>query len=229
MEPPPNGAMLIIPRHGAFQRLNHWLTAALFVLLAVSGMAMYHPGFFFLSALFGGGTSAREIHPWLGIALAASFFVLAMPMVLHNIWNCDDLRWMLRFWRVATNRHDGLPDLGKYNAGQKGVYWTLAGLIPVLLISGILAWEEYFGGWTSIPTQRKALLVHSVAAVIAITIIIVHIYAAIWIKGTMRAMLRGYVTGGWAWLHHRKWLRDTLVRATEAQPVNAGIREPDRD
>ena len=229
MQSGPNGAILTVPRHSAFQRLNHWLTAALFVLLALSGMAMYHPGFFFLSALFGGGTSARDIHPWLGIALAASFFVLAVPMVLRNIWNRDDLHWMLRFWRVATNRHDGLPELGKYNAGQKGVYWAMACLIPILLISGLAAWEEYFGTWTSIPTQRKALLIHSVAAVFAITIIIVHIYAAIWIQGTMRAMLLGYVTGGWAWLHHRRWLRDTLVRAAEARPVNAGGQDPDRD
>ena len=119
MQSGPNGAILTVPRHSAFQRLNHWLTAALFVLLALSGMAMYHPGFFFLSALFGGGTSARDIHPWLGIALAASFFVLAVPMVLRNIWNRDDLHWMLRFWRVATNRHDGLPELGKYNAALR--------------------------------------------------------------------------------------------------------------
>jgi formate dehydrogenase subunit gamma len=222
MDPGSNGAPLIIRRYNAFQRVNHWLTAALFVLLALSGMAMYHPGFFFLSALFGGGTSTRAMHPWFGIALAASYFVLAVPIVIDNIWNLDDLRWLLRFWRVMTNRHDGLPNLRKYNAGQKGVYWTQALLIPALVITGLVAWEEYFGAWTSIPTQRKALLVHSVAGVFAITIIIVHIYAGLWIKGTMRAMLRGHVTGGWAWLHHRRWLREMLVRAAAARPFSVG-------
>lgn len=220
-----NEAPFYVRRYNAFQRINHWVTAVLFVLLALSGLSMYHPGFFFLSALFGGGTSARDIHPWLGIALAVSFFMLAVPIVLRNIWTLDDLRWMLRFGRVMTNHHDGLPDLGKYNAGQKGVYWTQALLIPVLLITGVVAWEEYSGAWTSIPTQRIALLIHSVAAVLAMTIIIIHVYAGIWIKGTMRAMLRGHVTGGWAWLHHRKWLRETLRHAAESRPAGAGGRD----
>jgi len=35
----------------------------------------------------------------------------------------------------------------------------------------------------------------------------VHVYAAIWIKGTVRAMTRGTVSQGWAWKHHRAWFR----------------------
>ena len=42
---------------------------------------------------------------------------------------------------------------------------------------------------------------------IAIAIIVVHIYAGIWVRGTGRAMVRGTVTGGWAYRHHRKWFR----------------------
>ena len=37
--------------------------------------------------------------------------------------------------------------------------------------------------------------------------IIVHIYAGIWVKGSIRAMTRGVVTPGWAWKHHRAWFR----------------------
>jgi formate dehydrogenase subunit gamma len=225
MESGSNQAPFSVRRYHGLQRINHWVTAVLFVLLALSGLSMYHPGFFFLSALFGGGTSARTIHPWLGITLAVSFFVLARPIFQYNIWNRDDLHWALRFWRVMTNRHDGLPDLGKYNAGQKGVYWTQALLIPVLLITGVVAWQEYLGAWMPIPIQRAAVLIHSVGAVFAMTIIIIHVYAGIWIKGTMRAMLHGRVTGGWAWLHHRKWLRETLRGAAESRPVRAGTRD----
>jgi formate dehydrogenase subunit gamma len=68
-------------------------------------------------------------------------------------------------------------------------------------------WNTYFGGLTTIETQRWALLAHSLAAVIAIAIIVVHIYAGIWVRGTGRAMVRGTVTGGWAYRHHRKWFR----------------------
>jgi len=37
--------------------------------------------------------------------------------------------------------------------------------------------------------------------------ILLHIYAAIWVKGSLHAMLRGTVTPGWAWKHHRAWFR----------------------
>jgi formate dehydrogenase subunit gamma len=37
--------------------------------------------------------------------------------------------------------------------------------------------------------------------------IIVHVYAAIWVKGTLRAMTRGTVSEAWARHHHRGWYR----------------------
>ena len=74
-----------------------------------------------------------------------------------------------------------------------------------MFASGIVIWDQYVGTYTAIEQKRIALLVHSLAAVIAIAIILVHIYAGVWIRGTSRAMVRGSVTGGWAHRHHRKW------------------------
>jgi formate dehydrogenase subunit gamma len=45
---------------------------------------------------------------------------------------------------------------------------------------------------------------------VLICAIVVHIYAAIWIKGSVRAMTQGKVTYGWAYKHHRQWFRDIL-------------------
>lgn len=39
-----------------------------------------------------------------------------------------------------------------------------------------------------------------------------HVYAAIWTRGTLRAMTRGTVTGGWAFRHHRKWFKELAQR-----------------
>ena len=33
---------------------------------------------------------------------------------------------------------------------------------------------------------------------------------AIWVRGTIGAMTKGSVSGGWAWRHHRKWLRQMV-------------------
>ena len=207
-------------RYGPLQRLNHWLVAILFVLLAISGLSMWFPSLFWLSWLFNGGEGARWIHPYLGCALMLSFFVLAIQFLINNIPNEDDVRWMRSIRTVMSNRHDNLPELGKYNAGQKIVYWGQVVMIPVMFITGLMTWQVYFGHWLSIEGQRWALLLHSLAASIAIALIITHIYAAFWIVGTGRAMIRGTVTGGWAYTHHRRWLRDTLEKGmAESRPA----------
>ncbi len=128
-----------------------------------------------------------------------SFFFLFVRFWKLNIPNKDDVEWTKHIGDVVTNREDRLPELGKYNAGQKGVFWGQTALIGVMFVTGLVIWNTYFGGLTTIETQRWALLAHSLAAVIAIAIIVVHIYAGIWVRGTGRAMVRGTVTGGWAY------------------------------
>ena len=104
-----------------------------------------------------------------------------------------------------------MPEVGKYNAGQKMVFWGMSLLIIVLIASGLTIWDQYFFTYTSIETKRIAVLAHAIAAVVIISIWIVHVYAAIWVRGTMGAMTKGQVTGGWAWRHHRKWLKELVT------------------
>jgi formate dehydrogenase subunit gamma len=52
-----------IPRYTTPERVNHWTVAICFVLLALSGLAFFHPAFFFLTGLFGGGPWTRILHP----------------------------------------------------------------------------------------------------------------------------------------------------------------------
>jgi cytochrome b subunit of formate dehydrogenase len=70
--------------------------------------------------------------------------------------------------------------------------------------------------------RRLALLVHALAAVTIICVWIVHVYAAIWMRGTISAMTCGQVTGGGAWKHHRKWLRELVTGKTPDR--NAGTK-----
>lgn len=225
--------VLYVPRYTAAQRVNHWITAGLFTLLALSGLAMFSPYLFFLSAIFGGGQATRAVHPWMGVVLLASFALLFVRFWKLNIPNRDDVEWSLKIKDVVANHHERLPELGKYNAGQKGVFWSQTALILVMFGTGIVIWDQYFFAYTSIEIKRWAVLAHSVAAIFAIAIILVHIYAGIWVRGTGRAMVRGSVTGGWAFRHHRKWLRDVLgikrkpPTATSAgMPVGSPLSQP---
>jgi formate dehydrogenase subunit gamma len=126
---------------------------------------------------------------------------------------------------VIADHEENLPEAGKYNAGQKAVFWLMSVLILILIGSGLVIWDQYFSDYTTIPQKRLAMLVHSIAAVTIISVWIVHVYAAIWVRGTIGAMTKGQVTGGWAWRHHRKWLKELVVGASPDE--KSGRRVPE--
>jgi formate dehydrogenase subunit gamma len=204
---------VVVDRYNAPARANHWVTAISLILLALSGMSMYHPSLFFLTNLLGGGQWTRIIHPWIGVVLFFSFAGLFIRFWRANLWEHTDSVWLGSAGAVLSGHEEQLPEIGRYNAGQKLVFWGMSLLIIVLLTSGLTIWDRYFFAYTSIETKRVAVVMHAAAAVCAILIWIVHVYAAIWVRGTVRAMTTGSVTGGWAWRHHRRWLRQEVAKA----------------
>jgi len=205
------GDPVVVDRYPPATRINHWINAVCLILLAVSGLALFHPSLFFLSALFGGGETTREIHPWLGVVVFFAYYGLFFRFWRSCLFVRDDLAWMLGIGSVMSGREDKVPEVGRYNPGQKMFFWAMSIIVVVLLFSGVIIWDQYFYGYTTIEQKRLAVLIHSMCAVLAICAVIVHVYMVIWERGTLRAMTRGWVTGGWAWKHHRKWLRE-LVR-----------------
>ena len=204
------GRPVTVDRYTAGARINHWITAASLVLLALSGLALFTPALYFLTGLFGGGQWTRTIHPWIGVVLFVSFFGLFVRFWRANLWKAEDGTWMARLRDVLGGHEENLPEVGKYNAGQKVVFWAMSLLIIVLIVSGFAIWDQYFAQYSTIDQKRWAVLIHAMAAVAIICVWIVHVYAAIWVRGTINAMTKGRVTGGWAWRHHRKWLRELV-------------------
>ena len=204
------GDPVTVDRYTKAARVNHWITATCLVLLALSGLALFHPSLFFLTQLFGGGQWTRAIHPWIGVVLFFSFAGLFLRFWRANLWRREDGTWLARLRDVLAGNEENLPEVGKYNAGQKTVFWGMSFLIIVLITSGLVIWDQYFAQYSTIDQKRVAVLIHALAAVVIICIWIVHVYAAIWVRGTIGAMTRGRVTGGWAWRHHRKWLRELV-------------------
>lgn len=220
-EAPPRGAIhrgetvhpgnpVIVDRYTTGARINHWITAVSLVLLALSGLALFHPSLFFLTGLFGGGQLTRIIHPWIGVVMFVSFAGLFIRFWRFNLWDRSDSAWVGSAGAVLTGDEEKVPEVGKYNAGQKLYFWLMSITILALFATGIVIWQQYFGDRFSVDQKRIAVLVHAMAAIAAICLWIVHVYAAIWVRGTISAMTRGKVTGGWAWRHHRRWLRDLV-------------------
>jgi formate dehydrogenase subunit gamma len=208
-----------ITRYTTVNRINHWINAGLFILLLLSGLSMFHPILFWLSGLFGGGQWARAAHPWFGVCLVVSWIGMIIQFWRENLPNRDDVEWSKAIVHVAMNDDEHVPPIGRNNAGQKLVFWSMTFLIPVLFFTGLLMWEVYFGKSTPIEVQRVAILIHSLCAFAAILVFVVHVYAAIWIRDSVRSMTQGYVTPGWAWHHHRKWFHHLIgYRRGEDRP-----------
>jgi len=198
----------MIERYKSSDRINHWFTAICFILLAASGLAFFHPSMFFLTNLLGGGTWARILHPFIGVVMFLSFLGLTVRFWHHNRMTDQDRQW-LRQWRdVMNNREEKLPEVGRYNGGQKMLFWVMVITMVLLLLSGLAIWQPYFAPNFSVTLLRWAVVVHSISAFVLILGIIVHIYAAIWVKGTIGAMTRGYVSRAWAKKHHAAWYKE---------------------
>jgi len=200
-----------IVRYPARERINHWLVALCFICAALSGLALFHPALFWLSGLFGGGPWTRILHPYIGLTLLILFIFLAVPVYAANRMRAQDWAWLRQIDDVVHAREDRLPEVGRYNAGQKLVFLVVVVGLPLLLLTGIVIWRAYFTQYFPITLVRWSALLHAFLAFVLICTIIIHIYAAIWVKGSIRAMTRGTVTPGWAWKHHRAWYREILT------------------
>ena len=196
----------LIQRYSAAERINHWIVAVCFILLAISGLAFFYPAFFWLTGVFGTPQLARIIHPFVGVIMFVAFARQFFRYWHHNLINSEDIRWMKSVKTVLSGHEVG--DTGKYNGGQKGMFWLMCVCMAVMLVSGFIAWRPYFAGYFPIPVIRLALLAHAWAATGLIAGIIVHAYAAFWVKGTIRAMVEGVVTHAWAKKHHPRWYRE---------------------
>lgn len=197
-----------LQRYNAGERSNHWLVALLFVLAGLSGLVFFHPAFYPLSGLFGGGVWARILHPFLGVAMFIAFLGMFFRFWKQNLLDAADRDWVAHSGDMLRGDKSKMPPVGKYNAGQKGIFWVMSLSLLVLLATGILFWQPWFANTFPIGLRRLAVVLHAASAVALILGTIIHVYAAIWVKGTIRAMTRGTVTEGWAQQNHPLWHRE---------------------
>jgi formate dehydrogenase subunit gamma len=128
-----------------------------------------------------------------------------MRLWRENVMTGADREWRKHMGEMLRGNKANMPPVGKYNAGQKMVFWAMAISLAVLIITGIMFWRPWFAPFFPINLMRGAVLLHSVAALVLILSVIVHVYAAIWVKGTVRAMTRGTVSDSWARANHPLW------------------------
>jgi formate dehydrogenase subunit gamma len=194
-----------LQRYTASERANHWVVGICFILLGLSGLAFFHPAFYPLVNLFGGGVWARILHPWIGVIMALFFLIMFFRFAGKNLMGAADWDWLSKVGKMVDGNDHDMPEQGKYNGGQKLLFWCLVVCMALIIASGVVMWRAWFD--FPVGLVRIAVVVHAAAAAFMIGLIFVHVYAAIWTRGTIRAMLYGTVTRAWAKQHHRGWYR----------------------
>lgn len=205
----------MIKRTPLIDRLCHWSMVVCFFLVAMSGLSWLFPSLNWLNRVFGTPQLARILHPIFGIVVFLALCFLFVRFVKYNLFEKEDLIWVKNAPAVLAGDHTPLR-IGKYNAGQKVLFWGIMSLISILLISGLMMWRAYFAHLFPIPVLRLAIAVHALAGVALMLLILGHIYLAFWVKGSIRGMVTGYVTHRWARTHHDRWHDQILAKEAKA-------------
>jgi formate dehydrogenase subunit gamma len=198
-------AARMLRRYNDGDRMNHWFIALMFVLAGLSGLAFFHPLLYFFSHLFGGGPWARILHPFMGVLMFVGFVGMFLRLWKDNVVNDADRAWKQHMGDMLRGNKANMPPVGKYNYGQKMVFWLMVVSLVVLLVTGLMFWRPWFAPYFPVDALRAAVLLHALAAMVLVAATIMHVYAAIWVKGTVRAMTRGTVTESWAKANHPLW------------------------
>lgn len=194
-----------LDRYTAPERALHWIVGINFILAGLSGLTLFHPAFWPFTLLFGSSTWTRILHPYFGLLMGIPFLIMMLWFLNLNRMNRVDWQWLERVGEMVNGDDQNMPEQGKYNGGQKLLFWLLVIGTVLLLVSGVAIWRA----WFHFPVEqvRLASVVHAAVAAVMIGLIMVHVYASIWVKGTIRAMWYGTVTRAWARQHHRAWYR----------------------
>ena len=192
-----------LPRFTARERTNHWLVAICFILVALSGLSFFHPTFWPLTQFFGGGVWTRILHPFVGVLLAIAFASLFVGFRRLNRMTPADWQWVKRIEELLGGDDRNMPAQEKFNAGEKLMFWAMAACLLLMTLSGLVMWRAFF----TFPVMlvRLAAVLHAAVGATMIGLIFGHVYAAIWTRGTIHAMVYGTVTRAWAKQHHATW------------------------
>lgn len=198
-------------------RFFHVCIVVLFIITALSGLSLFFPSIKAFSLVLGTPQLVRELHPFLGAIIFILLMFMLFKLAHHNIPNKNDVRWIKHIDKVIAGKEPEDIPIGKYNAGQKFLFWCIMSLITVLLITGFIMWRRYFADYFPIEIVRIAIFFHSLAAIGLILLIIGHAYMAIWVKGSIKGMITGYVSKAWAKKNHSQWYHDEMEKVYQTE------------
>jgi formate dehydrogenase subunit gamma len=201
----PSRAGSILRFTGA-ERALHWATAVAVLVCGLTGLILYVGP---LTAAVGRRTLVRDVHVVSGLAMPVPLILayagrwrVAVRADVRRLarWTRADRRWLISRGRDATG------EVGKFNAGQKANAAFVAGMIPIMVVTGsIMRWYEPF----DITYRTGATFVHDWTAIVTWVVVAGHILFALSDRAALRGMVSGWVDRRWARDRHPRWAAET--------------------
>jgi formate dehydrogenase subunit gamma len=201
-----------IRRFNAFERFSHWLTAVSFVVLGLTGLNITF-GKIVLLPVIGPeafaelSQAAKYAHNFVSFPFVIGLVLIVAMWIKDNIPRKVDIDWVKQGGGFIKSKH---APAGRFNAGEKLVFWFALGAGAAVAVSGYLLLFPFYA--TNIAGMQIAQVVHAVVAVLFVAVILAHIYiGTLGMEGAFEAMWTGEVDLNWAREHHDLWLEEQLA------------------
>jgi formate dehydrogenase subunit gamma len=211
-----------IPRFNALERFTHWSTATAFIVLSITGLN-YVFGKRLLMPLVGPEGFSAWSH-WAKVAhTATSWVFMAGVLAMLALWirgnfpDRHDWAWLKAGGGMFAPNNDVHPPAGRFNAGQKLIFWAVVLGGAALSASGILLLFPF--SLLDVNGMQATQYVHAGAGMLMIAVILAHIYiGTLGMEGAFQAMRDGEVDLTWAEEHHSVWVERERARTRELPP-----------
>jgi formate dehydrogenase subunit gamma len=204
-------------RYNLKERLTHWVAAGSYIYLLATGLAFWSPWLFWIAVVLGGGPVSRMLHPWAGLVFTGAVVYMFMMWSKQMRFEPVDREWWQSLHYYIRNEDDKMPPAGRYNAGQKMLFWTFFWAGLVLLLTGLVLWFPERIPWSWRWLRYTAVLLHPIAALITIANFMIHIYMGVFAeRGAFGSVIRGDVSMAFAKRYHPGWYKE-IVGSPDAQ------------
>jgi formate dehydrogenase subunit gamma len=199
----PHGRVL---RYAFHERAWHWVVGFSYIYLLLTGLAFWSPWLFWVAILLGGAPVSRLLHPWFGVVFAVGVLQMYRMWSAQMHFEAVDRAWMQSMHHYIRNEDEKMPPAGRYNAGQKMLFWGFEICMVLMLVTGVIMWFPEYMPRNIILFLRLAVFVHASAALITIGLFLIHVYMGVFAeRGAFGSVIRGDVSLAFAKRHHPGW------------------------
>ena len=206
-----------ILRYEFHERLTHWVAGFSYLYLLITGLGFYSPWLQWLLVVMGGGQTSRILHPWVGLIFAAAVLYMYVLWASQMHMTETDKAWWNAVGLYARNEDDKMPPAGRYNAGQKLLFWGFFVFGLLLLLSGLVLWFPEYIPWSWRFLRYTAVIVHAGSALITIGLFMLHVYMGVFAeRGAFGSVIRGDVSSEFARRYHPGWYEEVTGTSPSA-------------